>query len=84
MTWVYELAILLSQWIGAVLILLGIWKMEKKVLVAPIFLLTGGFGMLIFGVLAQAWGVVAVNAVAVVLNYRCWKRWRNDKERAGK
>ncbi len=77
MTWGYEVATLLSQWIGAVCILWGIWKMETKDPLAPLGIMLGGLSMLIFGVLAQAWGVVAVNSVAVVLNYRCWKRWKN-------
>lgn len=79
MTWVYEVALLLSQWIGALLILLGIHQMERKAILAPVLLMTGGLCMLIFGVLAQAWGVVLVNAVAVVLNYRCWKRWKSNE-----
>ncbi len=78
MTWVYELAILASQWTGALLILLGIHQMAQKVIHAPLILLGGGIMMLIFGVLVQAWGVVAVNVVAVVLNYRCWRRWTKD------
>ena len=78
MTWVYELAIQASQWIGAVLILLGIWRMSYKDIHAPVLLFIGGLSMLIFGVLVQAWGVVAVNGVAVVLNYRCWRRWKDE------
>ena len=78
MTWVYELAILASQWIGAVLILVGLFKMENKEIYAPLLIMMGGIMMLIFGVLVQAWGVVAVNAVAVVLNWRCWRRWQAD------
>ena len=78
MTWVYELALLLSQWIGALFILVGIWNMEGKSPMAPFAIMIGGFAMLIFGVLVQAWGVVVVNGVAVVLNYRCWRRWKAD------
>ena len=74
----YELAILASQWIGAVFILGGLFKMEEKKVYAPLLILIGGLMMLIFGVLVQAWGVVAVNGVAVVLNYRCWRRWKSD------
>ncbi len=76
----YELAILLSQWTGAIFILLGIWKMESKSTVAPLFIMIGGTMMLIFGVLVHAWGVVLVNSVAVVLNYRCWRRWRDEEK----
>lgn len=80
MTWAYELATVLMQWIGAVFVLLGIWRMESKDILAPLSLIVGGVAMLIFGVLVQAWGVVLVNSVAVVLNYRCWRRWTDEKK----
>ncbi len=74
----YDIAVLASQWIGAFFILLGMWKMATRTIVAPLLIIIGGLSMLIFGVLVQAWGVVAVNAVAVVLNWRCWRRWKSD------
>ena len=78
MTWL-NIAVQASQWAGAILILLGIFKMKSKDIHAPIFLMLGGISMLIYGVLAQAGGVMLVNGVAVVLNYQCWRSWINEE-----
>ena len=74
-----EIAIQVFQWSGAVLILSGLYKIESKWVHAPLVIMIGALCMLTFGLLIQAGGVILVNSVAFILNYRCWRKWIRDE-----
>ncbi len=64
------------QWAGAAGILWGLFLMERKSLCAPILLCAGAVLMGLFGLSIEAYGVVATNFGAALLNLRAYWTWR--------
>jgi hypothetical protein len=66
----------LLQWAGAAGILAGLFLMERKSLWAPVLLGIGAVLMGLFGWSIEAYGVVATNFGAAILNIRAFWVWR--------
>lgn len=67
------------EWGGAAGILIGLFLMERKSIWAPILLGIGAVLMGLFGIGIEAYGVVATNLGAGVLNLRTFLAWRKEK-----
>ena len=66
----------LLQWVGAAGILMGLFLMERKSLWAPVLLGIGAILMGLFGLSLGAYGIVATNFGAAILNLRVYWTWR--------
>ncbi len=71
-------------WVAAVFELAGVYVIGNRSRIGFVLSAVGNVLWIVFVLLSsQSWGLLLVCPVALVLNFRGWRRWRIDRKTRG-